>query len=972
MIERSLDTVRSLPSITGRVDPARLQRFLPAVLIILLAAIPLHSTQAVSVEGDLEMCLPFSTPEDGEVEFYGGILELRGGDDVCYRSSLNPPDASGRLRAIFWGLPAGSYQWRLLRPGIETGWSAWKIDVAPGTRTRWILQDQGPPILHILNPTAALIGLEEPALYLPGSGIDQLKQLSTFPKRRSVSSWETLELNNPAQREPLSVDLPMAIGRASSGLASLTAPWAPDGWRAARLGRQDTRTGLFGVGRTDSYQRMDGTGRAIWNPQKPFRGDLEIVGRYRSDEDPYPRITADNPRTHSELHEQEIYGNLQLWSAGRSLQSWKLTSSFAGTGKEQDYLLKSFGQNQDHSPHEESASIAWNAGLEKEFPYTKHLDQEGTRGPWRHRLRIQTQYSRNFREISDGFYLEDLESYGRPDGNAATVSDSTEWRGDDPSTMFIDEGHIYENYQLNVTNSWNAGASWESMISKDSRLRADLSLTRHTVRHYEHLDPKQIYRGVEGGGYQSVQRFGYTIDAIDRDASSQLEVPELQTGLLWESAGTGGLWQVSIYGRWFKSNHLGPADWTHLPAADSSSEDFNALLEKPGWAGGIGGSIGHSILINESTVWIRGQEKVNRPPLLALGMDPVFLQRSVYLKQFEAPLGNPHLGAEGETQIEAGLRFPVEKRRIPLLGWLLQKWDGAQPLLMQAALYGSLTRHAWVEKATSVESGSLVYIDDSGKQRTRGIHIDARSSQHLPKTGFWIYASYDLSRMEFKGGGPLSLDGGWYEPDLPIGTERVRETTDTFNTPVAAWAGAGYRPHTLDQTHRFRLALIYKTPMRSRSAWLSPFTDWALGLATRWESGRPYTPIAVNAEALVGPAEITGIGDPHSGRMPHTFRIDLSAVKEWNFQQRELAVRFEILNVTGRRNALRVYRATGEADDDGFLQSQEGQAMIDRNGEGFISTYQTALADPFNYDIPTTFRISVNLSLSRLPSLVSS
>jgi hypothetical protein len=944
---------------------------LAALLLLLAVALPAPGRGA-PVTGDLEFVLPSPAPGGGEAEFFGGIIELRGEDLTTYQASLLPPDAAGRMRAGFRGLPAGSYSWRILQSGLETAWNLSKIDIAPGTRTLCTLRNGESAGFLLLNPTAALTGLDDAARLLPGAGIEPLEQLSTFPEQNRTPSWETLELNNPSRREPFSVNIPMALSQTSAGFASLTAPWDPDGWRAARRGRRDRRAGLFGAGRADSYQRLDGTGRVALYPRRPLNTVLDAVGRFRSDEDPYPRKTADNPREDSELLEQEIYAHLRLQPGGRAPGSWQLTSNFAGAGKEQDYLLKSYQANRDHSPREESASLLWDAGLEKEFPYTKHLRRDGIRGPWRHRLRLHAQYTRNFREIGDGVYFDDLNLYGRPDGNAATVNDSTEWRGDDPSTAFFDEGHVYNNYRLHVANSWETGLTWESMLAARSRLRAEIIYSAHAVRYYEHFDPRQTFRGIAGGGYQSVRRFGYTIDAAEREDSGRLEVPEITAGLFWESVGARGLWQASLYGLWYRSEHAGPADWTHLPDADSSLEDFNRLLEKPGWTGGAGGSLGRSILAGRSTVlWLRGQEKVNRPPLLALGVDPVFLQRAVYLGLPEAPFGNPHLGPENEMQLEAGARFQVKKGDIPLLGSLLSRLSGGPRLFLQATLYGSWTRNAWVEKETSSESGALVYIDDSGRRRARGIHLDLRSAQTPPATGMWLYASYDLARTEFKGGGPLSLDAGIYEPDLPLGTPRVRETTDTFATPVSAWEGRGYRPTTLDRTHRFRMALIYKTPKRSANAWLAPLTDLAFGLATRWESGRPYTPIAVNSEALVGPAEILGVGDPHSERMPNTFRIDFSTTKSFKFQRRELTLRFEVLNITGRRNALRVYRATGEPDDDGFLLTHAGEEMIDRNGEGFVSTYQEALEDPFNFDIPTTFRISAEVSLSRLPAFIS-
>jgi hypothetical protein len=122
---------------------------------------------------------------------------------------------------------------------------------------------------------------------------------------------------------------------------------------------------------------------------------------------------------------------------------------------------------------------------------------------------------------------------------------------------------------------------------------------------------------------------------------------------------------------------------------------------------------------------------------------------------------------------------------------------------------------------------------------------------------------------------------------------------------------------------------------------------------------------------MVGQEQEIFAGEPHSGRLPDTVRLDLSATRRWRFLDREFTLRFEVLNVTGRDNVLRVYRATGEPDDDGYLQTPEGQQRIETFGSDFVDVYQAALSDPFNYDIPRIFRLSAEITLSRLPVVLA-
>lgn len=935
--------------------PPMRQRILTPLVILFLAAVLIglpHPGLSAPSRGDLQIVLAADGPEARP----GTAIDLLGAGGGLFRAAFTRGEHTPPT-AYFWGLPAGQYRWKL-QSDAEDEWRESRITVSPGVMERVVIQGETPG-RRALNPTVAYSGLDRAFRDLPGSGTEPLNQLSTFPDLWSATSWEDQKLENPVRREPIDLPFPLSIGTSSRGFPSLQPPADETGWQLSREGSVDPRPALRALGRIDDYDRLDATGRLRWRLRNQLLRDVEVVLQVRDDKDPFPRSVADEARPHSNLDALNLLGTVR-WLGGGSWRGWV---NAAGKGREQDYLPKGYSEDEAHAPHEEYAFVTGSAGIEKEVPLSQ-IETSRARGPWKHRFRAELHGTRVFREIGDGVHFDVLPSYARPDGNSNVVDGGTQWRGDNDFTA-TDEGHVYDNYLLTVSESWKGSFSWETAPRPASRLTANVSGTLHNLRHYEHFQPTITH--FTNSAFNDVRRIGYTEDSLDHDPETDLEVPEMEASLSWDAFGPTGTWRASLYGLMYRSNHDGPKDWNSLPDPGGSFEDFQDELDRPGWKVGIGGSIGHSVTLGEALVaWGEVRQKVRRPPLLALALDPVLLQRSLFRGLQWSPFGNPDLGPERETWAQLGARFHLARGSIPILKHALRFLGGGEYLYVQAALYAARTSDAWVQKGTSDEQGSISWIDDSGDRRLRGLHLDMMSAPEPPKAGLWFMASYDLSGLEFRGGGPLFLDVLQREPDLPLGSQGVRETTDSFGTPVSAWEGAGYVPHSLDRTHRLSLASIYT--IRERSGfWNALWSGWAVGGLFRFDSGRPYTPILAVSEGSVGQPQDIVAGDPHSGRLPDTFRLDLSATRRWRFLDRELTLRLEVLNVTGRDNALRVYRATGEPDDDGYLRTSDGQDLLESLGPDFAEVYQAALSDPFNYDIPRILRLSAEITLSRLP-----
>jgi hypothetical protein len=154
------------------------------------------------------------------------------------------------------------------------------------------------------------------------------------------------------------------------------------------------------------------------------------------------------------------------------------------------------------------------------------------------------------------------------------------------------------------------------------------------------------------------------------------------------------------------------------------------------------------------------------------------------------------------------------------------------------------------------------------------------------------------------------------------------------------------------------------------------FENAGIALIFNAQSGRPYT---VNAQptpdAQPGVAVRSPIkGNPNGSRLPWQFFTDLNIDKSWMFKMGEYknkAPRFgsiiafmQITNLFDARNILGVYRYTGSAQDDGYLNSPVGQVAIDQatNAQSFIDLYNIRIANPGNYALPRWTRLGVRFN----------
>lgn len=183
-------------------------------------------------------------------------------------------------------------------------------------------------------------------------------------------------------------------------------------------------------------------------------------------------------------------------------------------------------------------------------------------------------------------------------------------------------------------------------------------------------------------------------------------------------------------------------------------------------------------------------------------------------------------------------------------------------------------------------------------------------------------------------------------------------------------------PYNYDQRHQLSLTMDYR--YGEGSDYNGPviggkqiFKNTGANLVSYFASGTPYSA----QEGVIPTAFIVGNsggikGTVNGSRKPGTFRSDLQIDRNFTLKfgdekkkSANLNVYVLVNNLFNVKNVLNVYRATGNAEDDGYLNAAQYQNQIEsrRDSEAFINYYMMKMNDPFNFGLPRTIRLGVKL-----------
>lgn len=184
-------------------------------------------------------------------------------------------------------------------------------------------------------------------------------------------------------------------------------------------------------------------------------------------------------------------------------------------------------------------------------------------------------------------------------------------------------------------------------------------------------------------------------------------------------------------------------------------------------------------------------------------------------------------------------------------------------------------------------------------------------------------------------------------------------------------------PYNYDQRHQLVLTMDYR--YGEGKDYNGPtiggkqiFKNTGANLVSYFASGTPYSA----QQGVIPTAFVSGNsggikGTVNGSRKPGTFRSDLQIDRNFTLKFGEgetaktanLNVYLLLRNVFNFVNVMDVYKATGNAEDDGYLNAAQYQNQIEsrRDSQAFINYYMMKMNDPYNFGLPRTIRLGIKL-----------
>jgi outer membrane receptor protein involved in Fe transport len=183
-------------------------------------------------------------------------------------------------------------------------------------------------------------------------------------------------------------------------------------------------------------------------------------------------------------------------------------------------------------------------------------------------------------------------------------------------------------------------------------------------------------------------------------------------------------------------------------------------------------------------------------------------------------------------------------------------------------------------------------------------------------------------------------------------------------------------PFSYDQRHQIITTLDYrygegKDYNGPTIGGMQILKNMGANLVGNFASGTPYSrQERITGAALISSPNPVLEGEPFGSRKPWQFRADLQIDKniilKFGDEKKKSAnmnIYLLVRNLFDTRNILNVYRATGNVNDDGYLNAAAFQNSIStQNDEDAFRYYYAMKADnPYNYGIPRQIRLGCKI-----------
>lgn len=183
-------------------------------------------------------------------------------------------------------------------------------------------------------------------------------------------------------------------------------------------------------------------------------------------------------------------------------------------------------------------------------------------------------------------------------------------------------------------------------------------------------------------------------------------------------------------------------------------------------------------------------------------------------------------------------------------------------------------------------------------------------------------------------------------------------------------------PYSFDQRHAFAISFDYRYGKGAdyngpRIKDFQVLANTGLNIMTNIYSGNPYSKkLDIVNEGMFSPIASGLDGSTNGSRLPWSYRLDMQLDRTFDIEIGKtddkkrvtfLNVYLRVTNLFNQKNVLSVYRATGNWNDDGYLEAANSQTTIQsqQDEQSFRDYYLMKIQNPFNISAPRTIRLGV-------------
>jgi outer membrane receptor for ferrienterochelin and colicin len=592
------------------------------------------------------------------------------------------------------------------------------------------------------------------------------------------------------------------------------------------------------------------------------------------------------------------------------------------------YIHSYSKNNSEHNPRIER----------KNYSFTARLSRPLTKSSF---FNINLGYKRYFEEEGDGVHFDQLERYGDPAYNPGlTVVGGRLDR--DPVGVFFAKGRISNNYEKIKNDTYTGDIDISAQLDNHLiEIGGGVSLNR--LRYYN-VGPRTIAIGKDSLSLEQRSRNAqptfYGFDVTSQRETGSNEVDPL-SGL--SIAPNKPVIMYAYLQDRYELKDLVINVGLRLDYLDSKA----------------------NILKDESLPFYNGKRDTVDPadfekataevifsPRIGLGF-PV-TPTTVFHAQFGKFVQQPRLIDLYTTAID------VESQLVGRIG------------------QGVNTGRLKSEETTQYELGLRQILGDNAA--ALNITLFYKNTRNLVNDGArFYYATPGGERLQFYG--PTNTDFGTVKGmALTLDVSRIKHLFVSLNYTYSIAEGTGssttsstvaafrnqngeipvvIAPLDFDQRHTGTLNVGFSTGKDE----LGILENVSANMLVNFASGRPYTPL--QSQNIL--ASIFNFGQTkgyvNSATGPGNFSVSLKVEKAFYFGSLSFMPYVWFENLFGARNAIQVYRSTGDPYTTGYLTTPEGIA-VSSGKPNYVSDYKALERDPANFGIPFQMRIGFKVNFS--------